>query len=110
MLPSNSVTDRYVKAAIRRMAKKLENVYEDNFPHLPAGDEFWDRLSDIDTKLTDKLAKRPLARTQIDDLNNRAFKVLQKLLVAHAATIEQPQFRECVHIETGTTRLIPKHD
>ena len=107
--PAN-LTNSLVKLAFFQLSKKLEAEYDLSFPHIGAPQAFFDRLDVVDTKLTEAMAKRPLTRAEVNSLGDRAFKALRSSMLKHAATITQPQFQECVDIETGKTRMIPRCD
>lgn len=107
---SNTVTDKLCRRAFVRLAKKLETEYKAHFPHVSAGDAFFDRLTEVELKLHQVLEYRPLTRAKIDSLELRAFKALRATMVTVAKTVAQPQYRECTDIQTGEVRLIPEYD
>lgn len=107
-MPSPSkrtVTDKLVDQAIRRFAQRLEKLYEECCPTHPATDDWFAMLDRVELKLMEMLAKRPLSRAEITAVVERAYKAIRQSLRAEVK--KQPRMQECVHIETGETRLIP---
>lgn len=103
-----TVTDKLVKQEYYLLGKKLDAEYAKHFPHKSATPDLWSRMQHVDDKLTEELSKRPLSRSQITNLGNRAFKALRATMVKVAKTVEQPQFQEQVHIDTGKMKMIPR--
>lgn len=105
-----TVTDKLVKQAIFLLGRRLEGEYEKHFPHRTAGDEFFDRLTVVETKLSTVLEKRPLTKAEINSLSDRAYKSLRATMVKVAKTVKQPRFVEAINIATGEVRLIPNYN
>lgn len=103
-----TITDKLVTQAMRRVAKRLETAYEESCPHKPAGNEWFARLDRAEAKLHELLAKRPITKAEIATIADRAFKALRQGLREEGA--RQPRMQECVNIETGETRMIPRSD
>jgi hypothetical protein len=108
--PSSTVTDKLVKQAKFLLGRKLEAEYERHFPYITAGDEFFDRLTVVETKLATVLEKRPITKAEINSMGDRAFKSLRSIMLKIAKTIKQPQFVEATNMETGAVRLIPDYN
>lgn len=107
---SATVTDKLVKQAKFLLVRKLEEEYEHHFPYITAGDEFFDRLTLVETKLDTVFEKRPITKAEINSMADRAYKSLRATMMKVAKTVKQPRFRECTDAMTGKVRLIPEYD
>lgn len=110
MTKAPTVTDKLVKQAKFLLGRRLESEYEKHFPHYTAGNEFFDRLMVVETKLATVLGKRPITKAEINSLADRAYKSLRSTMMKIAKKIKQPQFMEAINIATGEVRLIPNYN
>lgn len=105
-----TVTDKLCDQAERKVMRRLETDYEKVFPHTPAGDSLWPRLTKLQEKITVRLAERPISKAEINGVVEKAGKLSRALLKEESKKVVQPRYRECTHIDTGAVRLIPDYD
>jgi hypothetical protein len=105
-----TVTDKLCDQAKRQVMRRLESEYEKAFPHKAAGDEFFVKLATLEGKVHDYLLQRPMTKAEINSVVTRSVKAGKIAIREAAKKVTQPQYRECVDIETGEVRLIPDYD
>lgn len=104
-----TVTDKICDQVIRRLMKRLEVDYEKAFPHLPAGEEFFERLDAIGGKLQVRLAKRPISKAEIHAAGEKVFKYLRAAIREETKKAAQPRYRERIALTTGEVTLMPDY-
>lgn len=104
--PGSTITDKLCRLAFSRLSDRAAAEYEKLFPHRQSTDDFFAYLERWDAKVSEDLRKRPLTRSEVQIIEEKAFKAIRAKM--HGSQVEQPRMQEAVDITTGKVRLIPR--